>query len=138
MGAIVPTFGSSATYLPGDQPGYIDDTSSYNQWSKISSRSLGTVSSGTITALALSNTDLPSVRQWYYTNGGAHTLPAPTMDGELRILVTNNASAGAITFSGFTTKASPGDALDTTNGHKFLIEIFTINAISTYRVYALQ
>jgi len=137
-GQITPTFGSGINYLPGSLPGYVDDTSGYNQFRAFSSLGLGTVSSGTITALDFSNTFKPAARQWYYTNGGAHTFPAPTMDGYLRVLVTNNASAGVITFTGFTTKASPGDALTTTNGQKFLIEIFTINAISTYRVYALQ
>lgn len=137
-GHITPTFGSSLTYLPGDAAGICDDASAYNGFSGTSSRSLGIVSSGTIIALDVSNTAIPLVRQWFYTNNGAHTFPAPTMDGTLRVLVTNGASAGTITFTGFTTKAAPGDALDTVNGHMFLIEIFTINSITTRRVYALQ
>lgn len=137
-GHITPTFGSSDTYLPGDTPGVSDDSSAYGAFHGTTSRNLGTVNSGTITALGMSNTVVPLVRQWYYTNDGAHILPAPTIDGTLRILVTNGASAGTITFSGFTVKASPGDPLNTTNTDKFLIEIFTINSISTYRVYALQ
>ena len=34
-------------------------------------------------------------------NGGAHTLNAPTETGFYRLVYTNNASAGAITASGF-------------------------------------
>lgn len=92
----------------------------------------GTESSGTLTpAPANSNYQ-------YYTNNGAHTLAAPASDCAIDILITNGASAGAITFSGFTVSSSVGDALTTTNTHKFLISIRRINSVSTYLIKALQ
>lgn len=50
-------------------------------------------------------------------NGGAFTLQAPDASGSYSIVldITNNASAGAITLTGFT--KTEGDAFDTTNGH---------------------
>ena len=71
-------------------------------------------------------------------NGGAFTLAAPAQDGNCLLLVTNNASAGVVTFSGFSVGSNTGDALDTTNGHKFLISIIAINGVSTYLIKALQ
>lgn len=93
---------------------------------------IGTVSSGTTTP------DPANGNYQYYTNGGAHTLAAPSSDCAIDILVTNNGSAGAITFSGFTVGSSTGSALTTTNTSKFIISIRRINSISTYSVYALQ
>jgi len=92
----------------------------------------GTVSSGTYT---------PSVNNsnyQFYTNNGAHTLAAPTSDCAIDILITNGASAGTITSSGYTLPASPGDALTTTNGSKFMVSIRRVNSVATYSVYALQ
>ena len=43
-------------------------------------------------------------------------------------LVTNGASAGTITFSGFTVGSNTGDSLDTTKAHKFIISIRRINS----------
>lgn len=94
--------------------------------------SLGTVSSGTTTPAAAGG------NYQYYSNNGAHTLAAPTADCAIDIMVTNAASAGSITFSGFTVGSVTGSALTTTNGHRFLISIRRINAISTYSIYALQ
>ena len=74
----------------------------------------------------------------YGTNHGAFTLTAPAADTAVDLLVTNDASAGAITFSGFTVSASTGDALTTTNGNKFLISVRRINGVSTYMIKALQ
>lgn len=74
----------------------------------------------------------------YITNGGAFTITAPAADGSCMLLVTNNASAGAITFSGFTVGSSTGDALTTTNAHKFTISIWRINGVSGYRIVAHQ
>ncbi len=91
-----------------------------------------TVSSGTFTVTPSNN------NYQYYTNNGAHTLAAPSSDCAVDILVTNGASAGAITFSGFTVGSSTGSALTTTNTSKFLISVRRINSISTYSIYALQ
>lgn len=74
----------------------------------------------------------------FITNGGAFTITAPANDGSCMLLVTNNATAGAITFSGFSVPSSPGDTLDTTNTHKFTISIWRINGTSGYRVAAHQ
>lgn len=92
----------------------------------------GTKSSGTFTP------DPTAGNYQYYTNGGAHTLAAPTSDCAMDILVTNNASAGTITFSGFTVGSNIGGTLTNTNTQKFLISLRRINSISTYSVYALQ
>lgn len=74
----------------------------------------------------------------YITNGGAFTITAPANDGSLILLVANNGTAGAITFSGFQVSASVGDALTTTNGHEFMIFVVRINGFATYTIKALQ
>ena len=71
----------------------------------------GTKSSGTLTP------DPGNGPHQKYTNNGAHTLAPGTNYGSYWLDVTNGASAGAVTTSGWT-KVS-GDSLDTTNGHKF-------------------
>jgi hypothetical protein len=93
----------------------------------------GTKSSGTFTPD-------PTVGNYqYYTNSGAHTLAAPTVDCAIDIMVTNGATAGAITFTSFTVASgNTGDALTTVNTSKFLISIRRINAIATYIIKALQ
>ncbi len=92
----------------------------------------GTVSSGTFTP------DPANGNYQYYTNNGAHTLAAPASDCAIDILITNGASAGAITFSGYTVGSSTGSALTTTNTSKFIISIRRINSVATYSIYALQ
>jgi hypothetical protein len=74
----------------------------------------------------------------YITNGGAFTLTAPVLDGSCVILITNNASAGAITFTGFTVSSNVGDLLTTINGSKFSLFVWRINGISAYRISAHQ
>jgi len=98
----------------------------------------GTKSSGTYTA----NEDTGNTKA--IVNGGSFTLAPPTADSNeaihMQILVTNNASAGAITTSGFTKVA--GDSFDTTNGNDFLCYVDVINkggtTYSTLNVRALQ
>jgi hypothetical protein len=84
---------------------------------------LGTVTSGTVTPLFL-NGNLQRV-----VRGGAFTLGAPTGEGVMTILVTNNASAGNITFSNFDSLIDSA-ALNNTNGNIFLI---TIECIGTFQ-----
>jgi hypothetical protein len=72
------------------------------------------------------------------TNGGAFTITAPASDGSCMVLVTNNGSAGTISFSGFSVGANTGDALTIINTNKFTIFIWRINGISGYRVAAHQ
>lgn len=92
----------------------------------------GTKSSGTFTPD-------PTVGSYqFYINGGAHTVAAPTADCAIDIMITNSATAGAITFSGFTVGAVTGDALTTTSANIFVLSIRRINGISTYAIKALQ
>lgn len=74
----------------------------------------------------------------YLTNGGAFTLQAPDYDGSFAIEVTNNGSAGTITFSGFASGHPKGDALTTTNGHTFLVTITRVNGKSYCSILAGQ
>ncbi len=75
----------------------------------------------------------------YGTNHAAATWTAPASDCSVLILVTNDGSAGTITFSGFTVAAgNTGDTLTTVNGSKFLINIIRINGVSTYVCKSLQ
>jgi hypothetical protein len=92
----------------------------------------GTISSGTYTPAAANG------NYQYITNNGAFTLAAPAADSAIDLLVTNGASAGAITFSGYTVGSSTGSALTTTNTSKFIISIRRINSVATYAIYALQ
>jgi len=75
----------------------------------------------------------------YGTNLGALVWNVPTADCAVDILVTNGATAGIITFPGYTyNSANAGDPLTTTAGHKFLISIRRIAGISTLIIKALQ
>lgn len=98
----------------------------------VAPNNLGTVTSGTVTPDALNG------NYQYYTNNGAHTLAAPANDCAIDILVTNGASAGAITFSGFTVGSQTGSPYTTTNGQRFILSIRRINGVATYSWYALQ
>jgi len=98
----------------------------------LTSYNIGTVSSGTTTI------DCGNGPSQYLTNGGAFTFAAPSSDSQCLVIVTNNGSAGAITFSGFTAEASHGDALDTTNAHKFTVSVWRGNSTADYRVVAMQ
>lgn len=94
---------------------------------------LGTISSGTTTLN-------PTTGNYqYYTNNGAHTIAAPASDCAIDILVTNGASAGAITLSGFTAPSGGGgDTYATTNTNRYLLMVRRINGISTYVWKGLQ
>lgn len=95
----------------------------------ITSNNLGTISSGTVTPD-------PGARPFqHYTNGGAHILAPHTNVGSTVVDVTNNASAGAITTSGFTIVTG---AFDTTNAHKFRCFITIGNGGSLLQIQALQ
>jgi hypothetical protein len=81
----------------------------------------------------------PSLGNYQYvTNNGAYTITNPASDCAVDILVTNGASAGATTFTGFTVGTNTGSPLTTTNTNKFLVAIRRINSVSTYSIYALQ
>lgn len=94
--------------------------------------SIGTITTGT-TTLSGANGNYQ-----YLTDNGAFTLAAPAADTAIDVLITNGASAGTITFTGFTVGTNTGDALTTTNASKFLLSVLRINGTSTYTVKALQ
>ena len=94
--------------------------------------SIGTVSSGTSTI------DCGKGPAQYLTDGGAFTFAAPANDGSCLVMITNNGSAGAITFSGFSVPSNTGDTITTTNTAKFTISVWRINGTAGYRVAAMQ
>lgn len=89
---------------------------------------LGTVSSGTTTL------NYGSRPIQMYTNNGAHTLAPDSDSGYILLLITNGASAGAITTSGWTAKIG---AFTTTNAAKFLCSCATISGTSSLSIQAL-
>jgi hypothetical protein len=90
----------------------------------------GTKSSGTFTP------DEANGNFQYAVNGGAHTLAPPTNNCSIVVQYTNNASAGAVTTSGFTKKT--GSTITTTNGDDFMFYITKLNGFSHLHVQALQ
>ncbi|PWE56764.1 hypothetical protein DEM27_10400 [Metarhizobium album] len=92
----------------------------------------GTKSSGTYTPTPAGGNMKRAV------NGGAHTLAAPSVSGDYTIIIqyTNNGSAGAITFSGFSKVT--GDTLTTTNGHDYFIFITKVNGFTHAAKQLLQ
>lgn len=92
----------------------------------------GSVTTGTITP-----NPSKSLKQ-KVTNNGAFAIAATAEVGDLELLITNGASAGAISFTGFT-KQFTGDALDTTSGHKFVVFIYAFDTgVTACVVKALQ
>lgn len=83
----------------------------------------GTKSSGTFTP------DPRTSNFQHCINGGAHTLAPPDYNCTMVILYKNNASAGAVTTSGFT--KVDGDDIGTTNSHSFFMFISRYNDGST-------
>lgn len=73
-------------------------------------------------------------------NGGAFTLAAPSIAGTWTAIIhiTNNATAGAITFSGFAASGPGGDDLTTTDTHKFRLHLTSIESVVTGYIEALQ
>lgn len=92
----------------------------------------GTKSSGTYTPTPVGGNMKRIV------NGGAFTLAAPSAAGDytLVIQITNNASAGAITMSGF--NKVTGNPFTTTNGHDFFVYITKCNGFTAANTVALQ
>lgn len=92
----------------------------------------GTQSSGTYTPTPVGGNMKRIV------NNGAFTLAAPSAAGDytLVIQITNGASAGAITLSGFSRTA--GNPFTTTNGHDFFVYITKCNGFTLANTVALQ
>lgn len=99
----------------------------------VTPNSIGTPGAGSTVTL-----DPSAGNYQYLTNNAAFTLAAPSSDCAIDLLITNGASAGAVTFSGFTVGSSVGGALTTTNTNKFIVSVRRINSVSTYSIYALQ
>lgn len=93
------------------------------------SHNAGTKSSGTFTP------DPADCNLQYAVNGGAFTLAPPASDTTMVVQITNNASAGAITTSGFT---KVNGEFTTTNGDDFMCYIARVNGFSHLNVVALQ
>lgn len=96
------------------------------------SYSIGTITSGTVTP------DPANGNIQHYTANGAHTLAAPVAAGSYTLVlqVTNGASAGAITFSGF--EKQTGDSYATTSGNDYLFFVYRINGFDYLHIQALQ
>lgn len=89
----------------------------------------GTKSSGTFTPAPASGNIQKAV------NGGAFTLAPPASDCAMIVQITNNASAGAVTTSGYTLVEG---AFTTTNGHDFLAYITRVNGFTFLSIKAMQ
>jgi len=89
----------------------------------------GTQSSGTFTPAPASGNIQRAV------NGGAFTLAPPATDCAMIIQITNNASAGVITTSGYTLVEG---SFTTTNADDFMVYITRINGFSLLSIKELQ
>jgi hypothetical protein len=118
----------SIALLAGTTTAQMQATLGINTWTPFS---FGTVSTGTITPNPASG-----LKQ-SVTNDGAFTISATAQIGDVQISVTNGASAGTISFSGFT-KQFTGDTLDTVPGHNFVIFIYGFPNGTAYLIKALQ
>ena len=106
-----------------------DETSTLTAGYNVTTFDAGTKTTGTFTPVPASGNIQKCV------NGGAFTLAPPATDCVMIIQITNNASAGAITTSGFTTVEG---TLTTTNGDDFLLYITRVNGFNLLSVRALQ
>lgn len=128
---------ATGTFTPTGSQGYgfdVNSTLSISSGSGVTSTADddGTKSSGTYTP------DPAGGNMKRIVNGGAFTLAEPTAAGDytLVIQITNNASAGAITLSGF--NRTSGSPFTTTNGHDFFVYITKCNGFTFANVVALQ
>jgi hypothetical protein len=92
-------------------------------------QNIGTITSGTVALAAVTG------NKKFLTNGGAFTLAAPTTNTNIELIVTNNASAGAISLSGFTHRL--GD-FSTTNNAVFLCNIITNGSRKIINIVELE
>lgn len=106
-----------------------DVTATLTKGYNVTEADAGTKSSGTFTPSPADGNFQKAV------NGGAHTLAPPSSSCSIAIQYTNNASAGAITTSGFTKVSG---AFTTTNGDDFMCYITRINGFSHLNIVPLQ
>lgn len=97
---------------------------------------IGTITSGTVTV------DCGTAETQTLTNNGAFTLAMGTNKGTCTLNITNGASAGTITASGFTvgndTGASTLAAIPTTNTAQFDVDLIRISSLARYTVHTYQ
>ena len=96
----------------------------------VTSKDLGTITTGTVTANAGHRP------QQHYVNDGAHTLSPGVANGSYLLDITNGASAGVITTAGWTKVA--GDSFTTVDDDKFRCHCSIGPAGSLLIVQALQ
>lgn len=93
---------------------------------------LGTPANGSTITPNPSN----GLKQKLTNNVAGFTIAATAEIGDCEVHVTNGASAGTISFSGF--KQWSGDPLTTTNAHEFAILILGFGTKAAYSIKALQ
>lgn len=98
-------------------------------------QALGTVTSGTITP-EVDGTGTENFKT--LTANGAFTLAPPSTSGNCTIIiqVTNGASAGTITTTGFT--IVNGDTYETTSGNDYFFHIKKVGSFTSLTIEALQ
>ena len=116
-------------YVQDEDVFYTFKGSAWGNGTQTTAYDAGTKSSGTFTPDPKLGTLQTAV------NGGAHTLAPPSADCTMIIQYTNDASAGAITTSGFT--IVDGDPNTTTNGNDFFFYITKIGSFSRLSIAAL-
>lgn len=90
---------------------------------------LGTITSGTVTPTEVTG------NMQYYTNNGAHTLAPQTTNTTMIVQITNGASAGAVTTTGWNKVSG---AFTTTNGDDFMCYLTVCNGFKHLSIVALQ
>jgi hypothetical protein len=105
----------------GDEAVLKDTSSNLTAGYTTTPHAIGTVSSGTTTL------DIADGQIQTLTNNGAFTLAPPSDSGSLILQITNGASAGTITTSGFTVVRG---SFTTTDGAVFLCTVAVVGARS--------
>jgi len=108
----------------------INDLATFSAGTVPTVHDLGTVTTGT-TTIERDNSSMQRL-----VANGAFTLAAESEDSSIALLITNGASAGAITLTGVTDIS--GDTLDTTNTNRFMLYYNTINGAVHLHIEALQ
>jgi hypothetical protein len=139
-GAATPTLAFGATGYTFTFPGAAANLAALN----ITDQTL----TGGVTPTAYANTtgsitvDCGKGPQQYVSNNGAFTITAPTTDGNCILLIRNTASAGAVTFSGFTVGSNTGATMVTTSGNIYTVMIWRVTdatgAVAGYNIFAHQ
>lgn len=129
-GLVKASTGVASAATAGTDYVKLDTTSLFTAGYSATPFNNGTQTTGTLTPLA-SNGNLQ-----YVINGGAHTFAPTTTDCSVVVQYTNNASAGAVTTSGFTKVT--GSSITTTNGDDFLFYCTVLNGFKHLHVQALQ